>query len=497
MATISNVSLLKTQLIRLRILLPSIALWLATQQCSVEALRIDDNQFVIKVPIALWTENGVPVLPTENGYDPPRYLVGIVGIASDNQTEWLPQHFTFDLGNPGHTTFVVDECRGCSVNFDNGTENGCPSKVPQCNIGNGVGACWLSHQSEIWPLVSSHIHFPDFNDECTAYGDKVLDAGSLIIENRTIRHVCQMCFDNGNHSRFFTPRTANDVVILDPSMQKVVWPLPSPLQFGALLRTVPLQDRIWSNVGVGYHSSFLNQTNVQKLHFSLKLHPTQGSYGHIAFHTLRCDTKDDKIQQSYRVQHHRIHTLEGFRLSQNAPTGNETETKKGVMGDFYPLPLESNGLFEFIMDTGNGGICISSNNFGGIKDHVSLVTAGQWRKESNIMGGQEVLYVNTDHTLNSTLHVVFAGNINNQNNQDMKIVVSLEPGIWIQDFLTGKTIFMTCNLNVLGLPFMSSGLDLIFDDQHKKLELRGENVHFERFQKTTSDISEFDTTQRK
>jgi hypothetical protein len=41
----------------------------------------------------------------------------------------------------------------------------------------------------------------------------------------------------------------------------------------------------------------------------------------------------------------------------------------------------------------------------------------------------------------------------------------------------GHTIFVTCDLNVLGLPFMASGVELVFDDANKMLYMMGDNVN--------------------
>jgi len=65
--------------------------------------------------------------------------------------------------------------------------------------------------------------------------------------------VYMMCFDAGNHSRYFIPSKAKDLVILSVCTTtekdyRVVYKLPSPFLFGALIRTAPLPDRIWSNV---------------------------------------------------------------------------------------------------------------------------------------------------------------------------------------------------------------------------------------------------------
>jgi hypothetical protein len=786
----------------------------------------NERIIVIPIPVELWTEQGVPVVSIiernnsdsdsdddnhiHQHYhynDPPRYLVGRAGLPKDHDTtnvtttsvtadniDFWNQHFTFDLGNPGYTTFVVDVCRGCSPTYPpNGTAIGCPAQVPQCDSDlDHVDVCWPSHAIEVWPLSASSLqsYYSSTStsrsieaDElelvppnCTSLGDRVTDAGSLHISSNNnksnfsgqdghvhnvrnvhdVVHTCRMCFDHGNHSRFFAPRVARGVAFLDVNDNDnhnnnandkntnknnkntvVVWNLPREFHFGALVRTVPLQDRVWANVGIGYHSSFLQQTNIQVIHFSLRL-PVRGgdevhhendnddaskeeetrnangrdsstsissSKSHVTFHIMNrtqeedddeADTDDDddddddddahhmqmqkllqKIihaaalndtnsnrnsnrtrttgtdtdtdtdvataltlttttvstqqshSQSYRTPHHRIHTLEGFRLvldnkhnhknnptqdgtlpsstaasmsrrqhasrttRQLAPPSTNTSTNRsigvvrgeqgadeeGSRSSDHPASSSNNNdthadaddvpenehankvddvlLFDFIMDTGNGGICIDSHDntldsnsnstLGSIKDDVARVTGGTWRTPTsgNIMGGAQVLYIDMDNMDSidnpndgsrrapPSLQVVFKGNIMNTHNNETtitrrprhkqepddddddkanenenenanaedhahatgttdpdvnadpktktktKIVVTMDPTTWITNFTTGETIFMTCDLNVLGLPFMSSGLDLIFDDTHKQLYMFGPNVHME------------------
>ncbi len=167
--------------------------------------------------------------------------------------------------------------------------NFCPTQVPSCHAINTSTSdiCWPSQPQEFLP-ESCFKYLSHNTTRCSSYGDRVIDAVML-----DYHKVYMMCFDAGNHSRYFIPSKAKDLVILSVCTTtekdyRVVYKLPSPFLFGALIRTVPLQDRIWSNVEIGYHSSFMNQTRFTSIQFLLnqqRVHtkPCEGAHSNFGF----------------------------------------------------------------------------------------------------------------------------------------------------------------------------------------------------------------------
>jgi len=402
---------------------------------------------------------------TNNNNSIPRYLVGRI-IYSNSSSSSHHHHFTFDLGNPGMTTFLDPKCRGCDPY--NSTTTHCPSIVPLCDDDDyHHDYCWPSHRDEYLPYSSfqySSGHVP-----CTHYGDKVTDAGTI-----HGYQVCRMCFDSGDHSRYFIPSQANDLFLFSGEKQgetqHVFYPLPSPFTFGALIRTVPLQDRIWSNIGIGYHSSFLNQTGFKSIQFVLQ-HPMRSSSTRA--NILRFNPRLERYMhatatQRYRTPHHRVHQLDGFFLG---PYNGEDPTLSILNNNYYdPTTAFSEERtttatttiqpFDFIMDTGDGGICIADPL---LKNQLAYMTEGKWVPE-NVVSTVEHLVIDPLARA-SDLNLVFTPGI----------VVTMKGYMWALPF--GRTIFVTCEINVLGLPFMASGVELVFDDTNKMLFMMGENVH--------------------
>ena len=415
----------------------------------------------ITILVQLWDFQGnvihgtTPSDTTNNNISIPRYLVGRIYSNSSSSSH---HHFTFDLGNPGMTTFLDPKCRGCDPYSTSTTH--CPSIVPLCDT-HPHDYCWPSHRDEYLPYSS--FEYSSGHVSCAHYGDKVTDAGTI--------HgypVCRMCFDSGDHSRYFIPSQANDLFLFSGENAEThgFYPLPSPFTFGALIRTVPLQDRIWSNIGIGYHSSFLNQTGFTSIQFVLQQHPRRSS---TRVNILRFNPHLERYRhatatQRYRTPHHRVHQLDGFFLG---PYNGEDPTPSILKNYNDPTAFSEERTttttiqpFDFIMDTGDGGICIADPL---LKNQLAYRTGGKWVPENNASTVEHLVIDPLARA--SDLNLVFTPGI----------VVTMKAYMWALPF--GRTIFVTCEINVLGLPFMSSGVELVFDDTNKMLFMMGENVH--------------------
>jgi len=362
---------------------------------------------------------------------PPRYAVGSLGIPSV-----FRNLFTFDLGNPRETILDVSMCLGCEVKVNN-ESIGCPSSVPMCNVSST--SCWVSDPDQ--PLPSWSFSFT--LDPCANLSTST---GNIDIEEKDIP-TCIQCFDSGNHSRFYA--YANPSLpfwFLHHDSSKKVAQIPPSFRFGALVRTVPNIDRIWSNIGLGYNSSFLTQTETTRfmLRFSNRqkasviLHP---EYKHFI----------DSAFIEFEVSRHRIFTLQSFEFGDNTLLNNAT----------------------FFMDTGNDGISIADSM---LKHQLSEVSGGIWlphQENDRNNYGTERLYIprnSTNNLIFSSLKVSFQKcskdkfvpvpnwlilGVKNENQSDLI-----------------PTIFETYHKNVLGLPFLSSpNFDFIFDDTKLRLYL--------------------------
>jgi hypothetical protein len=476
------------------LLLALIFIFVAAHIDTVASSSLEDGQRneEISIPVQMWDLQGRVVERdgNNNNYYIPRYLVGRISSRSPScsSTPKNSHHFTFDLGNPGITTLLDPGCRGCDGVSNTTYPDFCPIPLPKCNSSN---PCWPSRPTEFLP--NSCFKYLPITGRCSSYGAKIIDAGTI-----HSKQVCMMCFDSGNHSRYFIPSTADDLIFLSADRRileedRVVYNLPSPFFFGALIRTVPLQDRIWSNVGIGYHSSFMNQTGFTSIQFSLRHthHPKQlsrtslnESYAtHSIVNTesfLRFNPRPERYvnssaTQRYLTPHHRVHNLDGFSIgySNFLINNDDVETHEISIEKRTQSKGETNTL-DFIMDTGNGGICIADSL---LKDRFASATRGQWKRiendtfhTDNHTNTTEQLIINRFTPSNAPdLHVIFTPGIK----------ITMKGYMWVTS-LSGHTIFVTCELNVLGLPFMASGVELVFDDANKMLYMMGDNVHILR-----------------
>ena len=258
----------------------------------------------ITIPIELYNSD------FEKTNKQPRYVVGSIGISKVFQTLC-----TFDLGNHAETIINLNECRGCYVVI-NSTSVGCPDLAPICdnNNDNSTNACWASDPKSPLPNWTYYYTLENCTNE-TIYSGNIHTNGYYYHNSEyTYKNLsvptCTQCFGSGSHSRFYTSART----IFQFSFHKHAY-LPSNFSFGALLRTVPQIDRIWSNVGIGYHSSFLQQLNVSAFIFSHRaiiLHPKFYRY------------KSAPYLHYPIVKHHRKFKIHSFQIGKRRVFCNRT-----------------------------------------------------------------------------------------------------------------------------------------------------------------------------
>eukprot|EP01045_Picozoa_sp_COSAG04_P007131 COSAG04_NODE_365_length_15832_cov_19.821585_4_plen_294_part_00 len=205
----------------------------------------------VLLEISMYNEAGAPMKPPPppTAESPPaptlaRYAIGSVHIGGHTLRAEM------DAGNPGMSLLMAKSCLGCS--------DKCPLAVPGCA---GAKFCAPSYPQDYAPTSA----FRATGAGC-GHGH---DAGTL-----DGQRICMACFGGHSHSRFYTMARANASLAAQPRPFAV----PS-LSFGALVRTAPWTDRLWSNVGVGFRSDFLTQVNASVLWFSLRLPPARSLIG--------------------------------------------------------------------------------------------------------------------------------------------------------------------------------------------------------------------------
>jgi len=320
------------------------------------------------VSVVLWDSNGKDA--ARSGH-PPRYVIGQAVIGGRTQ------HFTFDAGNAKEPILLAEGCVGCST--------GCPSSVPQCS--SSSNACWSSRPGDYAPRSSYELS----GEGCPS---GVKSAGHLNGDP-----VCTQCFGGSSHSRFYTMAKA-DVTIDGIQIRQ--------LNFGALVRTAPAIDRVWSNIGIGYQSHFMSQLGAS----SVLLHLRVGEQSSVIFNPA---TSYYHGAQSAR-----------FSVSSNREHSMDRMVVGGSTVDFKSA--------TFHIDTGNSGISIIDSSLlkklNSLASHLSPSTAPE-------------------------LEIVLDG-----------MHVTLPGNVWVTS--QGRTCFSQYHKNVLGLPFITS-TDIIFNDSERKI----------------------------
>ena len=362
------------------------------------------QQTEVLLSVQMYNEKGEPLAPP--GADSPpaptlaRYAIGRV-LLGGNQIR-----AEMDAGNSGEPLLMAKVCRGCS--------DKCPLTVPDCP---GAKFCAPSYPMDFAPTSS-------WTATGAGCGDHDHDAGTL-----NGRQVCMACFGGHSHSRFSTPATGNASFAAQPR------PFAVPkLRFGALVRTSPWTDRLWSNIGVGFRSAFLRQVNASTLWFSLRAPPHQSVVG-------------------LRPSLARYASLPVQRFS--AEPGNRYMTARLNCGG--PNGRQAGPELEYLFDTGNAGISIASDEMAAA---LATATGGHWNTTGGNPGN---LWI--DRALHPPVAITFViGKGNDTDVGSRPINVTLAPAVWAPFPKTGQTVFERYDKNVLGLPVIMTGA-FIFDDQ--------------------------------
>jgi hypothetical protein len=225
-----------------------------------------------------------------------------------------------------------------------------------------------------------------------------------------------------------------------------------------MVRTVPVIDRLWSNVGLGYGSGFLNQVGFSAFYFRFRSLSGIGGAGDEIIFDPRHSRYRDSPSVSYSLdgkKKKRLHVVSYFTL------GND-DTVLGSNGDDV----------TFFCDTGNDGVSL---NDPGLISNLAKVTGGMWLPNDEpdpANYGVERLYVPFGASDAPEWKVALrrGGGDDDAGVLDVKF-----PG-WkwvIKSFKDAPredglfpTIFVTYEKNVLGLPFLSpTDVNLVFDDE--------------------------------
>eukprot|EP00592_Proboscia_alata_P005676 CAMPEP_0194365754 /NCGR_PEP_ID=MMETSP0174-20130528/13782_1 /TAXON_ID=216777 /ORGANISM="Proboscia alata, Strain PI-D3" /LENGTH=494 /DNA_ID=CAMNT_0039140591 /DNA_START=103 /DNA_END=1587 /DNA_ORIENTATION=+ len=421
----------------------------------------------VRIPVVLWDDNGQPISPSSaprylvGTLATPRYLVGTLAVQNDiyTNTDGIDesclndvQHFTFDFGNPGDTILLSQYCLGCGDDtLDEAVAARCPPSVPECENGT---SCWASHPNEYLSLD----HYQPINDS-NSPEEACKDAGVITLgmpwHDMSDVSVCMACFDGGDHSRYYvqsTPAQHRSLVLIDErydckdgSSSAPHLTLPADFRFGAMVRSVPAFDRIWSNVGIGHKSGFMTQMNYTRLKLHLR---TDDEDSFVEFNPSLEEVRNAPhvMSASYTAPHQRWHVISAVAIGNEWFIANG-DPKFGNDQPFQP-PL------DFMMDTGNGGISINDES---LQEFLADATQGEWMHESGAgLASSFQRLVNTVYTPATAppLELVLSG-----------IPVTVPGNVWLMND-SGDTIFVKDErYNILGLPFMSAGgFDLVFDD---------------------------------
>jgi hypothetical protein len=295
------------------------------------------------------------------------------------------------------------------------------------------------------------------------------------------------CFENASHSRFFVPGKADNLVLLSPQNENLdntqllrdkthgmheyqalhhsILPLGASFQFAALTKIVPVMDRMWSNFGIGYNSSFLHQME----YTSILLH-------------LRVGDRHESNLSQHNPNHKSF-------IQFNPPLG--VQFRRGTAGVPFQLDEQSRRVhkifdigiesapsrsFEsfnvpilFHIDTGNNGMAINNT---AVYEDLAFATHGEWRDLDSEMADllmPDRAHQNCRSRSNDDTKMLYVP-FHRANAPPLRIVLSPEiiltiPGpAWVLSD-DGATFFFTYHKNVLGLPVLAcSDKDFVFDD---------------------------------
>jgi hypothetical protein len=279
-----------------------------------------------------------------------------------------------------------------------------------------------------------------------------------------------MCFDNQDHSRTYVPATADHLVLLhysDPSLHSnatviAAVLLPYNFSFGALSQVMPPKDRIWSNIGLGYNSSFLQQLHITSIYFHLRVRrhhhhhsPSYREKSYLIFNPSKKHYYNSKpIPFRVEMNRKRLHPMLGFTIGRKSWTNLDDAAMPRI------LPVVVPNTLWFHIDSGNSGISINDTF---VYEHLTHVTGGKWHEEKDDDGNTSCTTAAV--TTSKRLYVPFPP----FHAPPLRIWLTVDvfvdiPGpSWVLD-TNGTTIFSTYVKNVLGLPFITN-CDFIIDDR--------------------------------
>jgi len=509
-----------------------------------DTANLNGNELII--PVMLWDEFGNNAISTQphprvpfspNEYDEsnlsPRYLIARLAATTNNDNDndngnGLDgvQHITLDLGNPNEAIVLVSDCLGCDDGCETITKvktnklnqtkvttktDCCPQAPPSCggatlgmstltstptllfdtpdmDENHGVGFCWQSHVNDYLPTE----HYSDTSRTCPP------GVTELNVTNSTISHVCTQCFDDCDHSRFYTMSSSHSLAFLGVEGDDAVRVSLSGataaegFQFGALVRTVPLVDRVWGNVGIGYQSALFSQMNIESIMLNLNLprvaRPQSWSehqYGEVILNP-EPERYEGSVAQPYYYNASKGETVDYIDMTKKRlhlissmtfdPRGNHDS--------------EDDLEVAFHIDTGNNGIAIASQR---LFEHLVKITHGEWKDlfaETNGVQSSRQLsnderrkhhvwdndgwnsqhkhgtrephlqlqHSDKDMISKSGLELIVPFTPDNAPSLQIvfapDIVLSLPGYVWVTSE-QGHTIFETYHKNVLGLPLLS------------------------------------------
>lgn len=430
---------------------------------------------------------------------PPRYVVGSLKYPSQNTGTSKPtMETTFDLGNSKRTILLAQDCRGCAMKED--PKNGCPDSPPTCDIDSVAlsrnnskpSTCWASRPDEFVPNNA----FDYTNATCgdKNYYNKDIFSGPI----------CKQCFQNGTHSRFVAPAKMKHFSLDRTTVRSTEYtkhknevnfivrssPAIRNFDFGALIRTVPQKDRIWSNVGIGAGSDFLTQLNITRVLIDFDYYETNENSKFI-FNPNPILYKGWKFARYHlhpesATKFKRIHAVHSFYFEHLSNKHHNIKSKVS------PIVLPFGKKKYFHIDTGNDGISIFDED---LIYFIGNITGGCWVNKTlyTPFSPETAPALNIVLSKEEKVSVKIPGSIwslprvSRDNVKDIITVISgnsfvfeeAPPPVYTQMILPTNssqfqpgypTIFHRYNKNVFGLPFLSSpGIKYVFDDEERKL----------------------------
>eukprot|EP00594_Rhizosolenia_setigera_P003726 CAMPEP_0178951424 /NCGR_PEP_ID=MMETSP0789-20121207/7222_1 /TAXON_ID=3005 /ORGANISM="Rhizosolenia setigera, Strain CCMP 1694" /LENGTH=296 /DNA_ID=CAMNT_0020632303 /DNA_START=238 /DNA_END=1128 /DNA_ORIENTATION=+ len=242
--------------------------------------------------------------------------------------------------------------------------------------------------------------------------------------------------------------------------------------FGALVFVEPIINRIWSNVGIGAHSQFLEQLPASAIMIDFDYYKSRddedgGRHDNIVF---------NPSYEVYKDWNKAPYTIESRRQKR-------THTVTQILVGKNNTILPGDGV-DFMIDTGNSGIALNDSV---LREKLQEVTEGTWLGSSLLTKYTKENAPEIRIQMAPGIDVSIPGSVWVLSNPDLKLLESLEINLDImkneEPFIDvfrselyttsstlNPTIFKEYHKNVLGLPFLSApGVKFVFDDDTKHL----------------------------